>query len=33
MKKRAKFRVGMPKVLNMYVYAPLFSAYLESLGL
>ena len=33
MKKRAKFRVGMPKVLNMYVYAPLFSAYLETLGL
>ena len=33
MKKRAGFRVGMPKVLNMYVYAPLFSAYLETLGL
>jgi predicted nucleotide-binding protein (sugar kinase/HSP70/actin superfamily) len=33
MKKRATMRVGMPKVLNMYVYAPLFSAYLESLGL
>jgi len=33
MKKRANFRVGMPKVLNMYVYAPLFSAYLETLGL
>ena len=33
MKKRAAFRVGMPKVLNMYVYAPLFSAYLETLGL
>ena len=32
MKQRAAFRVGMPKVLNMYVYAPLFSAYLESLG-
>jgi predicted CoA-substrate-specific enzyme activase len=32
MKQRATFRVGMPKVLNMYVYAPLFSAYLESLG-
>ena len=33
MKQRAKLRVGMPKVLNMYVYAPLFSAYLESLGI
>ncbi len=33
MKKRATFRVGMPRVLNMYAYAPLFSAYLESLGL
>ncbi|HZQ91270.1 MAG TPA: BadF/BadG/BcrA/BcrD ATPase family protein [Terriglobales bacterium] len=32
MKKRASLRVGMPKVLNMYVYAPVFSAYLESLG-
>ena len=32
MKRRATLRVGMPKVLNMYVYAPLFSAYLESLG-
>jgi len=32
MKNRAKLRVGMPKVLNMYIYAPLFSAYLESLG-
>ena len=33
MKKRASLRVGMPRVLNMYSYAPLFSAYLESLGL
>jgi predicted CoA-substrate-specific enzyme activase len=32
MKNRATLRVGMPKVLNMYTYAPLFSAYLESLG-
>jgi len=32
MKNRENLRVGMPKVLNMYVYAPLFSAYLESLG-
>jgi predicted nucleotide-binding protein (sugar kinase/HSP70/actin superfamily) len=26
-------RVGIPRVLNMYAYAPLFNAYLESLGL
>ena len=32
MKSRANLRIGMPRVLNMYVYAPLFSAYLESLG-
>jgi predicted CoA-substrate-specific enzyme activase len=32
MKNRANLRIGMPRVLNMYVYAPLFSAYLESLG-
>ena len=32
MKARATHRVGMPKVLNMYSYAPMFSAYLESLG-
>lgn len=32
MKNRAKLRIGMPRVLNMYVYAPLFGAYLESLG-
>jgi predicted CoA-substrate-specific enzyme activase len=33
MQKRATLRVGIPKVLNNYVYAPLFSAYLESLGI
>jgi predicted CoA-substrate-specific enzyme activase len=33
MTNRATLRVGMPKVLNMYVYAPLFSGYLESLGI
>jgi predicted CoA-substrate-specific enzyme activase len=32
MKARTTHRVGMPKVLNMYLYAPMFSAYLESLG-
>ncbi len=32
MKARATHRVGMPKVLNMYLYAPMFGGYLESLG-
>ena len=32
MNKRSTLRVGMPRVLQMYLYAPLFSAYLESLG-
>jgi len=32
MEKRKTIRVGMPRVLNMYLYAPLFSGYLESLG-
>jgi predicted CoA-substrate-specific enzyme activase len=31
--RRAQLRIGMPRVLNMYVYAPFFSAYFESLGL
>ena len=29
---RPTLRVGIPRVLYMYAYAPLFSAYLESLG-
>ncbi len=29
---RGKLRIGIPRVLSMYAYAPLFSAYLESLG-
>jgi predicted CoA-substrate-specific enzyme activase len=29
---RKKLRVGIPRVLNIYTYAPLFNAYLESLG-
>jgi predicted CoA-substrate-specific enzyme activase len=33
MERRKTLRVGMPRVLNMYLYAPLFSAYLESLGM
>jgi len=32
MKNRKSLRIGVPRVLNMYGYAPLFSAYLESLG-
>ena len=29
---RGKIRIGIPRVLNIYTYAPLFNAYLESLG-
>lgn len=32
MRNRSHLRIGIPRILNMYVYAPLFSAYLESLG-
>jgi hypothetical protein len=32
MERRAKLRIGMPRVLNMYVYAPFFNGYFESLG-
>ena len=32
MKDRPNLRIGIPRVLNLYVYAPLFSAYLQSLG-
>src|ERR1700689_780974 len=32
MEKRKKVRVGIPRVLNIYTYAPLFNGYLESLG-
>lgn len=32
MDRRAMLRVGIPRVLNLFAYAPLFSAYLESLG-
>ncbi len=31
-KNRPDLRIGIPRVLNMYAYAPLFSAYLQSLG-
>jgi predicted CoA-substrate-specific enzyme activase len=29
---RKKVRIGIPRVLNIYTYAPLFNAYFESLG-
>ena len=32
MKKRASIRIGMPRVLNMYSQAPVFTGYLASLG-
>ena len=30
MQRRAQLRIGMPRVLNMYVYAPFFSGYFEA---
>jgi predicted CoA-substrate-specific enzyme activase len=33
MQNRNKFRIGIPRVLNIYTYAPLFNAYFESLGI
>jgi predicted CoA-substrate-specific enzyme activase len=30
---RSKIQIGIPKALNLFTYAPLFSAYLESLGI
>jgi len=32
MQNRKKLRIGIPRVLNIYTYAPLFNAYFESLG-
>ena len=32
MEGRKKLRVGIPRLLNIYTYAPLFNGYLESLG-
>ena len=32
MENAQELRVGIPRVLNTYVYAPLFNAYFESLG-
>src|ERR1700678_3984220 len=33
MQKRSDFRIGIPRLLNTYTYAPLFNAYFASLGL
>jgi predicted CoA-substrate-specific enzyme activase len=32
MQKRNRLRIGIPRVLNIYNYAPLFNGYFESLG-
>ena len=32
MQNRSKVRIGIPRVLNIYTYAPLFNGYFESLG-
>ena len=32
MQNRKKLRIGIPRVLNIYTYAPLFNGYFESLG-
>jgi predicted CoA-substrate-specific enzyme activase len=32
MQNRVKLRIGIPRVLNIYTYAPLFNGYFESLG-
>ena len=32
MQNRGKIRIGIPRVLNAYAFAPLFNGYLESLG-
>src|ERR1700733_985377 len=33
MQKRQEYRIGIPRLLNTYTYAPLFNAYFASLGL
>jgi predicted CoA-substrate-specific enzyme activase len=33
MQNRGKVRIGIPRVLNIYTYAPLFNAYFESVGI
>ncbi len=32
MKRRKEIRIGIPRVLNIYTYAPVFNGYLQSLG-
>src|SRR5690606_23084114 len=32
MKRRSSVRIGIPRLLNNYVYAPFFQGYFESLG-
>src|SRR5690348_9794829 len=32
MQNRKNIRIGIPRVLNVYTYAPLFNGYLQSLG-
>jgi len=32
MQRRGRVRIGVPRVLNLYTYAPFFNAYFESLG-
>jgi activator of 2-hydroxyglutaryl-CoA dehydratase/predicted nucleotide-binding protein (sugar kinase/HSP70/actin superfamily) len=32
MQRRSTLRIGIPRVLNMYTYAPFFNGYFESLG-
>ncbi|MGA8594375.1 MAG: BadF/BadG/BcrA/BcrD ATPase family protein [Bryobacteraceae bacterium] len=33
MERRQQFRIGIPRLLNTYTYAPLFNAYFASLGI
>jgi predicted CoA-substrate-specific enzyme activase len=33
MERRKEFRIGIPRLLNTYTYAPMFNAYFASLGL
>ena len=33
LQQRARVRIGIPRVLNLYIYAPLFSAYFANLGI
>ncbi|MBV8570156.1 MAG: hypothetical protein JO319_06065 [Acidobacteriaceae bacterium] len=33
MKRRAEIRIGIPRVLNIYTYAPVFNGYFQALGL